>query len=427
MIENVVVAGGGTGGHLFPGMSVVEELRRRFPDVAVTFIGTQRGIEARVLPARGERLELLDVRPLKGQGYVGMLRNAARVPTAAAEAARLLRRLSPELVLGVGGYASGPVLLAAAAQGLETALLEQNAFVGMTNRWLAPVCGRAYVAFDEAAAQLGPHKARVLGNPVRRTVVDAARAALADPEGFEARARDVLILGGSQGARALNRTVPEALSRLKLGGVRVIHQTGEAMCESVSQRYRELGIRAEVVPFIDDIARVYRNAAVVIARAGATTLAEICAIGRASVLVPYPHAADDHQTRNAMALRRLGAAACIEERALSPEAMANEVGQLLGDRDARQAMAEAARGHGKPDAAAAIVDDLLGWLPGASRPAKVQRAKPGAPPSGRGPSPFSQVDFARGRQGLRVRRAAPPPVHLELLAPARQATPTCLS
>ena len=168
--------------------------------------------------------------------------------------ARLVRRVRPDLVLGVGGYAAGPMLLAAAAQGVPTALLEQNAHVGLTNRLLAPVAGRAYVAFEEAAAQLGPARAQLLGNPVRRAFVRAARAAALDPDGFEARSRRIFVLGGSQGARALNETAPAALAALPLAalGVTVLHQTGAAMRDAVEARYRALGVEAEVVSFVDD-------------------------------------------------------------------------------------------------------------------------------------------------------------------------------
>ena len=175
-IGRIIVAGGGTGGHLFPGIAVVEELRRRTPSIEVTFVGTERGIESRVLPERGERLEVLEVTPLKGRTAAELGRSLMRLPAAFSRASGLITRYRPQLVIGVGGYASGPMLLAAAARGVPTAILEQNAHVGMTNRMLAPLAGRAYVAFDEATRQIGG-KAKLLGNPVRRAFVAAARAA----------------------------------------------------------------------------------------------------------------------------------------------------------------------------------------------------------------------------------------------------------
>lgn len=364
MIDRIVIAGGGTGGHLFPGIAVLEELRRRHPTVDALFVGTARGIEARVLPARGEKLELVDVRPLKGRGAGDLLRNLAILPGAAAKAGSILRKHKPDVVLGVGGYASGPMLAAAAAMRIPTAILEQNAYVGLTNRMLAPLVGRAYISFAETASTFGERKARLTGNPVRRAFVDAARRAMSDPDGFEARCRRVLILGGSQGARALNEAVPRAIALLgeAFGDLEIVHQTGESMREEVAERYRAFGVRADVVSFIDDTARAYASSAVVVARAGATTLAELCAIGRPSILVPYPLAADDHQRKNAEALERAGAARCVVQADLTPARLADELRNLLGHAGERRAMADAARRQGRPDAAAAIVDDLCEWL-----------------------------------------------------------------
>lgn len=421
MIRRVIMAGGGTGGHLFPGIAVVEELRRRRPDVEVTFVGTERGIEARVLPERGERLELIEVRPLKGRTAPELMRSMLMLPGAFTRASALISELRPDVVIGVGGYAAGPMLLAAAARGIPTAILEQNAHVGLTNRLLAPIAGRAYVAFEEAAAQLGERKARLVGNPVRRSFVDAARKALIDPDGFEARASQVFVLGGSQGAKALNETVPAALARLDLGerGVKVLHQTGAAMRDEVERRYADLGVEAEVVSFVDDMAKAYSSASLVIARAGATTLAEVCAIGRPSILVPYPYAADDHQARNAEALEKGGAAVSIRESHLTPGILAAEARRLLDDRDARVKMAEAARRHGRPDAAAAIVDDLAGWLGGPSREQDERGSATGADDDDSG-ARFAAVDF-RARRGVAMRRMrtlSPPPVaYLQAVEP----------
>lgn len=364
MMKRLLVAGGGTGGHLFPGIAVVEELRRRFPELDVLFVGTQRGIEARVLPERNERFIALDVRPLMGKSGMELARSVSVLPKSALAALACVRAFQPELALGLGGYAAGPILLAAAAQRVPTALLEQNARVGLTNRVLAKTVGRAYLTFDETLPSFGSQRGRVLGNPVRRAFVQAAHRALHDPIGVEARARTVLVLGGSQGARSLNMHVPPALARagVRQLGVRVVHQTGAAMVAEVSERYAALGIEASVVPFIDDVAAAYLDAALVVARAGATTLAELCAVGRASVLVPYPHAAEDHQMTNARALERAGAAIALGEADLSEVALADHVKTLLTHPERRRAMADAARRRGRPDAAAAIVDDLLSFL-----------------------------------------------------------------
>ncbi len=409
MIERIVVAGGGTGGHLFPGIAVVEELRRRNPDVKVLFVGTERGIEARVLPKLGEELRLMDVKPLLGRSPLQLLRNVSLLPVSAGQAAGALRSFKPQLVLGLGGYAAGPVLLLAAAMRIPTALLEQNAHVGLTNRLLARTVGRAYLTYPETAARFGA-KARVLGNPVRRSFVEAAYLASHDPAGVEARARRILVLGGSQGARTLNELVPVALALAGVNAqnVSVLHQTGDGMVDEVRKRYRGLGIDAEVVPFIDDMARAYASASLVVARAGATTLAELCAIGKPSVLIPFPHAAEDHQAKNAFALERAGAALAIREEELSAEGLASQVRDLLRGTTRRRAMADAARKLGRPDAAAAIVDDLCAWLgvPADGLPeSSKQSTATGAAPSAAPPKPEEPSARARISRRPKVKRA----------------------
>lgn len=364
MIERIILAGGGTGGHLFPGIAVMEELRRREPELEVLFVGTARGIETKVVPQLGERLTCLEVTPLKGRSPSQLIKSLAALPQAGLEAARVVQQFRPSLVLGMGGYAAGPMVLAARTLGVPTALLEQNAHVGLTNRLLARVVDRAYLSFDETAKQFPQRAARVFGNPVRRSFVGAGNMARMDPLGFEMRARRVLIVGGSQGAKVLNEIVPEALARAGAStrNIEIVHQTGHAMCDSVRAHYEQLGLRATVTPFIDDMARAYASAALVIGRAGATSLAEICAVGRPSVLIPFPFAADDHQWHNARALETRGAAVALREQGLTAELLGGRLAELLDRPEQRTAMAEAARKLGRPEAAAAIVDDLCEWL-----------------------------------------------------------------
>lgn len=361
MIERIVIAGGGTGGHLFPGISVWEELRRREPSIDALFVGTERGIESRVIPAMGEKLRCIEVRPLKGRTAGQWIKNMAGLPMAGAQALSILRDHRPDLVLGVGGYAAGPLVAAAAARGIPTALLEQNAHVGLTNRLLSKLVGRAYLTYDQTAEHFPADRVRVVGNPIRRSFVEVGRLAQTDPAAFEMRARRILVMGGSQGAQALNETVPDALAA---AGIRegVVHQAGKAMLAQVRERYAQLGIDAQVVPFIDDMARAYSSAGLIIARAGATTLAELCAVGRPSILIPFPHAADDHQWHNAHALEQAGASIAIRQSDLTVDGLAEQVRSIWQDRTRRTAMADAARALGRPDAAAAVVDDLCDWL-----------------------------------------------------------------
>jgi len=422
---NILIAGGGTGGHLFPGIAVAEELRRRVRDVGVSFVGTERGIESRVLPKLGERLDLLDVTPLQGRTPLALLESLMKLPAAYTRALSILAERKPAVVLGVGGYASGPMLLAAWTKGIPIALLEQNAVLGLTNRVLAPLVGRAYLTFDATAATFGP-RARVVGNPVRRSFVDATRLAQTDPEGFEARARKILVIGGSQGARKLNEAIPSALARLAPVGssFEIVHQTGAAMRDEVAAQYASLGVSAEVVPFIDDMARAYAGAMLVIARAGATTLAELTAVGRPSVLVPYPFAAEDHQSKNAEELARAGAAIAIREDQLDDETLDRALGGLLSSPDRRRAMAAAARRLGRPDAAAAVVDDLFAWL--AVSGASVAGETPVRPPPDGSllrtteSAPRATIDFRAGRDELVLRRSPRSPVPPARLVPLRR-------
>lgn len=365
-MKKILIAGGGTGGHLFPGLALAEELRRRFDDLQVLFVGTEGGIEARVLPDRGERVAFIPVKPLKGRSASGLAKSAALLPAAVMRSLTLLRSFRPDLVVGVGGYASGPMLLGAVTAGVPSALLEQNSVLGMTNRMLSPLVDRAYHTFPQTV--IHRQRTRLMGNPIRRSLVDLARQSAADPEGFEARCDTVVVLGGSAGAKTINEAVPPALAltmrdlRQQRHNLRVVHQTGQAMLDDVRRRYADLQIDADVRPFIEDMESLYRRAALVIGRAGATTLAELTALGRPSLLIPYPYAADNHQSSNARSLVEEGAARCIEEDTLTVERLAMELQELLSRPERRLGMATAARRLGRPDAAANIVDDLHEWI-----------------------------------------------------------------
>ncbi len=349
-----VFAGGGTGGHLFPLVAVADALRREAPGVECVFVGTARGIEARVLPARGERLELLDVRPLKGGGLRGAATGLARAAASLPEAARLVRRLRPEAVLSVGGYAAGPVSLAARLLGVPLALLEPNSTLGLTNFALSPLASRAYVAFDEVGRRFRPSIVRPFGVPLRPGFEPSPYR----PEAGRAR---LVVLGGSQGSEALNRALPEAAAELAraLPGLSIVHQAGRGRAEAVRAAYAAGGVAgAEAVEFSDDVAGLLASADLVVARAGAGTLAELCAVGRASLLVPYPHARDDHQRKNAEALAAAGGAAWLAQAEATPARLAAELGALLGSPARLAAMAGAAAGRGAPDAAGRVARDL---------------------------------------------------------------------
>jgi UDP-N-acetylglucosamine--N-acetylmuramyl-(pentapeptide) pyrophosphoryl-undecaprenol N-acetylglucosamine transferase len=322
-------------------------------DVVIVFCGTARGAEVRLVPPRGWALELLDVEPMMGGGALRAIRGAFVAARAMGKAWRLVRRIRPRAVLGVGGYAAGPVTLAAALQGVPIAVLEPNRVVGLANRLLAPLAQRAYVASEEAATPFGAGARRICGVPLR--------------SGFAPRPylpRDtfrILVLGGSQGAAALNERMPEAIGRLSNGNrVEVVHQAGHDRDAAVRKAYSSAGVAdVRVVGFVEDVARAIADADVVVARAGAGTVAEIAAVGRPSLLVPFPYAAGDHQTRNAESLSRTGAALCLRQEEATPLRLAHEIGRLMSDARARVTMADAARATGRPNAARDVAADLL--------------------------------------------------------------------
>ena len=348
----VLIAGGGTGGHVFPGVAVAEALHG-LADLETVFCGTDRGVEARVVPARGWRLETIDVRPIKGGGPVRAVTGSFTAARAMLAAFRLVHSLKPRAVLSVGGYAAGPISVAAAITGVPTAVLEPNSVVGLTNRWLSPFARRAYVAWEDAAPAFRPSIRRHLGTPLRPGFVPRPYAPHSPLR--------VLVMGGSQGASALNERVPEALAMVAARAtIDVLHQAGRDREVAVRDAYGRANVdRVRVVPFIDDVASAIADSDVVLARAGAGTIAEIAAIGRASILVPFPHAADDHQHRNAAAMSRDGAAVCLPQSVADPRRIADEIARLVFDDDLRGRMARAARLLGRPNAARDIAADLL--------------------------------------------------------------------
>ena len=353
----VLIAGGGTGGHLYPGIALARELLRRDPATQIVFVGTAQGIEASVVPREGFRLDLIRVSGLKGKSGAARWRGFLLLPIAALDAWRLISRHAPDVVVGVGGFASGPVLALAAVRRYPTMLLEQNALPGITNRLLAPLVRVAAVNFEEALRYF-PRTGFVAGNPVRPEFFQANdRESNAEADTPRSAAR-VLIFGGSQGAHAINLAMVEAASRLAATGLRlaITHQTGERDLDLVRAAYQRAALPARVEAFIFEIDGEMKAADLVVCRAGATTLAELTAAGRPAILVPLPTATDDHQRKNAEVLARAGAAIVVEERDLSGERLAAAISGLVADGEARGRMAAAARTMARPDAAERIAD-----------------------------------------------------------------------
>jgi UDP-N-acetylglucosamine--N-acetylmuramyl-(pentapeptide) pyrophosphoryl-undecaprenol N-acetylglucosamine transferase len=349
----VLIAGGGTGGHLYPGIALARELQRRDQATVVTFVGTAAGLESKVIPREGFVLDVIRVAGLKGKSRMTRLRGLLLLPLAAVDAWRVISRRRPAVVVGVGGFSSGPVLALAALRRCPTLLLEQNALPGITNRLLAPLVRAAAVNFPEALRYF-PRTGFVAGNPVRAEFFEPLSGAASDGN------VRVLIMGGSQGAHAINVAMTQAAPALAASGVRlaITHQTGERDLAAVREAYASAGLTARVEPFLYEMDREMKQADVVVARAGATTLSELAASGRPAILVPLPTAADDHQRRNAEAFARIGGAVVLEERGLTGERLAAELLTLAQDPARREDMGRQSRTLARPDAAERIADKV---------------------------------------------------------------------
>ena len=353
----LLVAGGGTGGHLFPGLALGEEVKTRHPRNDVLFVGSARGIEAREVPKAGYPLEIIDVGPLKRIGLLGFLMGLFRLPRAFWQSMKVLRKFDPDVVIGVGGYSSGPVLLVACLMRKPTAIQEQNALPGFTNRTLGHFVDAVFIAFPQAGRAFAPRKTHLLGNPIRRAFLDNYLHTKPATDRLS-----ILVTGGSQGAHPLNLRVAEALEILgpQIGPrVQVLHQTGSKDQPEVAARYEKLqstGLAVQAGAFIDDMARAYAGADLLVCRAGATTIAELTVCKKPAILVPFPFAADDHQTVNAQSLVEAGAALLMPEKDLTAQKLADAVRGLEGDRSRLQRMARASGVLGRPEAAREIAD-----------------------------------------------------------------------
>ncbi len=349
----VLIAGGGTGGHVFPGVALAEEVVTRHPGNDVVFVGTARGLEATVVPQAGFPIELVDVKGLKGKGLLRTLWNLLLVPRALFQSWLILRRWRPDIVVGVGGYASGPVVLMASLMRIPCAVQEQNAIAGFTNRMLGRVVDAAFTAFPEAARHFRKKKVYQLGNPIRRELMENFMR----PPVEHAQPR-LLVFGGSQGAHALNMRVIEALPHLHdlRDRIQITHQTGARDREYVEKGYRAVGFAPDVREFITDMSSAYAESDLVVCRAGATTLAELTVCRKPAILVPFPAAADNHQVKNARSLVDAGAAVMIEEKDLTGELLACEIRRILSSPETREAMARSAGRLGSPQAAKDIAD-----------------------------------------------------------------------
>lgn len=346
----VILAGGGTGGHLFPGLAVAHEFKRRDANVKILFVGTAQGIEFRVLPKEGFKLETLTVKGIKGRGPRGWFEAVYGVPASLLRSFAIIKGFRPNCVLGLGGYASGPVLLAGKLSGIPCAIMEQNLRPGFTNKLLSRWMDRVFTAYAGSSAFFRGARVVQTGNPVRWQRL---------PEAQKREKFILLVFGGSAGARRLNYAVVDALKELNdlADRLSIIHQTGTLDYASIKRIYRNLSFEAVVAPFIDAMDEAYAQADLVLCRAGATTVAELTAFGKAAILVPYPYAIYDHQRGNAEALQEQGAAEIILDGELNGPLLARKIREYWSDRSRIERMAAAARTLGRPDAAAHIVDE----------------------------------------------------------------------
>ncbi len=350
----VLIAGGGTGGHIYPGIAIAREMIRRNPNSEVLFVGTERGLEAKIVPDAGFRLATIAVAGLKGVTGRKRLASLLALPKSLWQSSSILRQFKPGVVVGVGGYSSGPPVLIASLMGIPTMLQEQNAQPGLTNRLLARFVRKVAAAFGECEKYFGA-KMVLTGNPVRPEFIEIG-SSQKDPLGRQSVT--VLITGGSQGARAINQAVMDALKSAgsALSKFEFIHQTGDRDHQTVLEAYQRAGVQADVRPFLADMARQFSRADLIICRAGAATLAEITVAGKAAILIPFPDATDEHQRKNAESLVEVGAAEMILQQDLDGNRLAGRLNYYYEHREILRRMEENSRRLGKPDATACIAD-----------------------------------------------------------------------
>jgi UDP-N-acetylglucosamine--N-acetylmuramyl-(pentapeptide) pyrophosphoryl-undecaprenol N-acetylglucosamine transferase len=355
----VIIAGGGTGGHLFPGVAVAKEILARYPGAEIIFVTAGTNIESHILANAGFEQETISVEGIKGRGWWKAIKAIFKLPYSLIQSINIIKRFSPGFVLGVGGYSAGPVCLAARLMKIHGAIHEQNSFPGLTNRLLCRIMDMVFISFEESRAYFPAGAVFLTGNPIRSGFLTEKKEDIKNEKSFT-----ILVTGGSQGAKAINRAFLEALGILKDRGIDplVIHHTGEMDFNWVVEEYQKRGLRGDIVPFIRDMPGAYRNADIFVGRAGAGTIFELAAMGKPSILIPYPYAANRHQEANARALAGIGGAEMLLQDDLSAIRLADLLVRYMEDRPALRRMGERARLVAKPEAAKVIVDKLEGMM-----------------------------------------------------------------
>jgi UDP-N-acetylglucosamine--N-acetylmuramyl-(pentapeptide) pyrophosphoryl-undecaprenol N-acetylglucosamine transferase len=358
----IVIAAGGTGGHLYPAVALAREFLRRDPSSKILFVGTARGIESKVLAHEGFELALITAKPVMGKGLLDIVKGLLSVPVGLWQSIRILRKRRADLVIGVGGYTSPTMLVAAALTGVTRVILEPNAYPGMANKVVAPFAQRIFLGFESAGASFDRRKIRVVGTPIREGFL--AHSGRQDDGGKKNSGPRLLVFGGSQGAKAINRGVLDAVTSLieQVPGLGITHQTGESDFETVREAYGKLGVKAEVSPFLYDMPTVLRAADLVIARAGAMTIAELTACGKPAILIPLPTSIYDHQMKNARAMEAAGGATVLPQAELTGSRLSELVRAILQSPQRLQEMQSKSREMRRIDAGAVIVRECYALM-----------------------------------------------------------------
>lgn len=354
----LLLTGGGTGGHLFPAVATAQQFQKQFPNTKVLFVGTNRKIDTASLARYGYESKSIDCHGVKGKNLYLLLKAIVTLPRAYMQALKIIRKFAPDIIVGVGGYVTGPVVSAGKSMGVPAVIHEQNSVPGLANRKLGAIVDRICLSLPGSGKQFDQKKIVYTGNPVRSDILELARQGEKKPS----LKKTIVVLGGSQGAQAINDLLPKAIGamdRTHITGLKIIHQTGEKDVDRVRQAYHAMGIEAEVEPFFKEMARVYQDTDLVVSRAGATTLAEIAVLGKPALLIPYPHAADNHQQKNGDYYVEGGGALQFIQKTLTAEKLGEAMTGLLRDPEKLGQMSTAMRKLSFPDAAGRIVSCCL--------------------------------------------------------------------
>jgi UDP-N-acetylglucosamine--N-acetylmuramyl-(pentapeptide) pyrophosphoryl-undecaprenol N-acetylglucosamine transferase len=359
-----MIAGGGTGGHLFPGLAVAEEFKKRDSATEVVFVGTESGIEARIVPREGYPIRFLRAEGIVGVTLAKKIKAALKTGLSMIDSYRIIRTVRPDIVIGVGGYASGAVMLLAYLMSVPTMILEQNSVPGLTNRILGKIVDTVCVTYQESISMFPKEKTLLTGNPVRMHIFEGDAEAGYRLFSLQRGLFTVFAFGGSSGARSLNRAIVDALQYLQdlKDKIQFLHQTGQKEYEMIRNAYRERGFKGTIAPFIYQMGEAYAVADLVVSRAGATTLAELTALGKPAIIIPYPFAAGKHQELNALKLQEIGAARMIPDRELRGENLARSIRDLTMDEKMREEMQKTSKSVGRPDACIKVVDVAMSLL-----------------------------------------------------------------